>query len=167
GNVFIVEVEKAVHASVIEVPKGGFVINPHYRSRGKGKPSAPDIAIYPSLNIIPKPPSQRRIQFRRTSPRTPDIAKSHEMQTDNLIGASNTIVYYEEWNFGTLDYYTGAPTACTGPGLLTQQIYIPVQEVFWNPPIIGGAPSTAGYVINVPVGVTAHNFVIDLYRIQQ
>ncbi|CAG8673200.1 4520_t:CDS:2, partial [Funneliformis mosseae] len=49
GNVFIVEVEKAVHASVIEVPKGAY-----YQLREKEKPSAPDIAIYLSLNIIPK-----------------------------------------------------------------------------------------------------------------
>ncbi|CAB4424922.1 unnamed protein product [Rhizophagus irregularis] len=72
-------------------------------------------------------------------------------------------VYYEEWNFGTHDYYTGALTACIGPGLINYQVNIPVQEVFWNPSIIGGSP----YVIAVPGVVTAPNFIIDLYQIQQ
>ncbi|GBC00277.1 hypothetical protein RclHR1_00380045 [Rhizophagus clarus] len=48
-------------------------------------------------------------------------------------------------------------------GLPAYQVNIPVQEVFWNPSIIGRAPSTAGYTIT---GVTANNFIIDLYRIQ-
>jgi hypothetical protein len=47
------------------------------------------------------------------------------------------------------------------------QVNIPVKEVFWNPPIVRGTPSTTGYVITVPGSVTAPNFVIDLYRIQQ
>ncbi|CAB5385690.1 unnamed protein product [Rhizophagus irregularis] len=76
-------------------------------------------------------------------------------------------VYYEEWNFGTHDYYTGALTACIGSGLINYQVNIPVQEVFWNPSIIGGSPSIAGYVIAVPGVVTAPNFIIDLYQIQQ
>ncbi|RHZ57532.1 hypothetical protein Glove_386g13 [Diversispora epigaea] len=74
---------------------------------------------------------------------------------------------FDRWNFGTLDYYTGAPTACIGPDLPTYQVNIPVQDVFWNPPIINGVPSTAGYVIMVPDTVTVHNFAIDLYQIQQ
>ncbi|CAG8487108.1 8542_t:CDS:2, partial [Funneliformis mosseae] len=49
-----------------EVPNGGVADNPpidvlgasaHYKPRGGGKPSAPGIAIYPSLSIIPKPPT--------------------------------------------------------------------------------------------------------------
>src|SRR5437764_10018922 len=95
GNIFIVEMIKAEHGSVVRqlknyfnVPNGGVVDDPpidvlgavgkknsfgllrrvirfiicsnsitvHYKPRGRGKPSVPDIAIYPSLNIIPKPP---------------------------------------------------------------------------------------------------------------
>lgn len=66
-------------------------------------------------------------------------------------------------DFGTLDYYTGVATACTAGQVF---VNIPVQEVFWDLPIVSGAPSTAGYVITVPGGVTAPNFVIDLYQIQ-
>lgn len=109
GNVFIVEMEKAEHGTVVgllqdffKIPNRGVVINPpidvlgalcmknsfrllrlvirfiifscpiiaHYRPRGRGKPSAPNIAIYPGLTIIPKPPipappPQRGLGFRR------------------------------------------------------------------------------------------------------
>ncbi|RHZ82060.1 hypothetical protein Glove_114g170 [Diversispora epigaea] len=75
-------------------------------------------------------------------------------------------VFMEEWNFGTIDYYNGLATACTGPDLLAYQVNIPVQDVFWSPSIIRGVPSTAEYVIRVPGGVTAPNFTIDLFQIQ-
>ncbi|CAB4414156.1 unnamed protein product [Rhizophagus irregularis] len=264
GNVFIVELKKAEHAFVVarlkkyfDVPNRGVADNPpidvagasaHYKPRGRGKPSAPDIAIYPSLSIIPKPPTpapppQRGLRILR-APRRPsryreilpvdktgrpharimcEIAVSQSYDTPrgwnakcchwmrqqyircifgvkiyrqratrNAIGqldrcmiarlwtrqvapipgrhiavAGQPGVYYEEWNFGTHNYHTGAPTACTGPGLLNYQVNIPTQDVFWDPPVIRGAPSTVGYAITVPGGVTAPNFVIDLYQIQQ
>lgn len=109
GNVFIVEVEEAVHEIVVaqlnryfDVPNGGvivnqpieFLVNPskrnsygllglwlvvcfirflyppiaHYRPRGGKKTLVSDIAVYPSLNIIPKlPPPQRTLQFGDTT----------------------------------------------------------------------------------------------------
>ncbi|KAF0459367.1 hypothetical protein F8M41_000776 [Gigaspora margarita] len=262
GNVFIVEMEKTVHASVVirlivyfMVPNGGVADNPpidvlgssaHYQPRGGGKPSAPDIAIYPGLTIIPKPPipappPQRRLSFHPPRPsrhlEIPPVDKSGRPHarimceiavsqsyagqsgwnakccrwmrqqyvrcvfgvkiyspraTRNVNGQLNRCmiarlwthqeapvpekhtavagqagIYYEEWNFGTLDYYTGAPTACMGPGLVNYQVNIPTRDVFWNPPIIGGAPSTDGYVVTVPGGVAAPNFIIDLFQIQQ
>ncbi|CAI2201960.1 13326_t:CDS:2, partial [Funneliformis geosporum] len=48
-----------------KVPNGGVADNPpidvggslaHYQPRGNKNSSAPDIAIYPGLTIIPKPP---------------------------------------------------------------------------------------------------------------
>ncbi|CAG8645082.1 10134_t:CDS:2, partial [Gigaspora rosea] len=100
------------------------------------------------------------------------IARLWTRQAAPVLGRHTAVagqagVYYEECNFGTLDYYTGAPTTCTGPGLVNYQVNIPTQEVFWNPPIIRGAPFTNGYVITVPGGVAASNFMIDLFQIQQ
>ncbi|CAG8466220.1 2678_t:CDS:2, partial [Dentiscutata erythropus] len=85
GNVFIVEMEKAEHASAVarlikyfEVPNGGVADNhpidvlgssAHYQPRGRGKPSAPDIAIYPGLTIIPKSPIPAPPPQHRTAPR--------------------------------------------------------------------------------------------------
>nr|CAG8434388.1 9390_t:CDS:2 [Entrophospora candida] len=42
------------------------------------------------------------------------------------------------------------------------QVNIPISNVFWNPPIVAGAPNVRGY--NIIVG---NNFIIDLYNIQQ
>ncbi|CAG8673214.1 4521_t:CDS:2 [Funneliformis mosseae] len=74
------------------------------------------------------------------------------MQTDNLISASNTIVYYKEVDYTPLGKYSN--------------LYSSTRSILEST-YLGGAPSTAEYVINVPVGVTAHNFVIDLYQTQQ
>ncbi|CAJ0911568.1 8618_t:CDS:2, partial [Entrophospora sp. SA101] len=217
----------------------------HYQPNGGGLPSAPDVAIFPSLNIIsPSPapapaPRRTRRQTLRPKRRTSRhneippvtrtgrpharimcevavsqglinleekcerwmlqeyvrcvfaikifdkdptrivatnqfnrrmIARLYTRQTTPspnhvaIIGQPG--VYFEEWEFGTLDV-NGNATACNGLGLPAYQINITVQEVFWNPPIVGGIPSTAGYVITIPPGLTANNFVIDLYQIQQ
>ncbi|CAJ0749218.1 20260_t:CDS:2 [Entrophospora sp. SA101] len=217
----------------------------HYQPNGGGLPSAPDVAIFPSLNIIspfPAPaPAPRRTRRQSLRPRRRTsrhneippvtrtgrpharimcevavsqglinleekcerwmlqeyvrcvfaikifdkdptrivatnqfnrrmIARLYTRQTTPspnhvaIIGQPG--VYFEEWEFGTLDV-NGNATACNGLGLPAYQINIPVQEVFWNPPIVGGIPSTAGYVITIPPGITANNFVIDLYQIQQ
>ncbi|KAF0425643.1 hypothetical protein F8M41_006303 [Gigaspora margarita] len=244
--------EKAVHGSVVAqlmrdfgVPNGGVTYNPpidvlgslaHYQPNGEGKPSAPDIAIYPGLTIIPMPPipdppPQRRLSFR--SPRLsrhleipavdtsgrpharimceiavsqnyrdwnakcsrwmqqqyvrcvfgvkiyrPKATRNENEQLDRCMiarlwtrqaapGPGRHTAVAGQWNFGTLDYYIGVPTACTGPGLGNYQVNIPTQEVFWDPPIVGRAPSTDGYVITVPGGVAVPNFIIDLFQIQQ
>ncbi|CAG8636424.1 8638_t:CDS:2 [Gigaspora margarita] len=34
--------------------------------------------------------------------------------------------------------------------LTNYQVNNPTQDVFWNPPVIRGAPSTVGYAITVP-----------------
>ncbi|PKY22936.1 hypothetical protein RhiirB3_386814 [Rhizophagus irregularis] len=83
----------------------------------------------------------------------------------DVAGALNKIFLW--WNFSTHNYYTGAPTTCTGPGLLNYQVNIPTQDVFWDSFVIRGASSTVGYAITVPGEVTAPNFIIDLYQIQQ
>nr|CAG8599770.1 13692_t:CDS:2 [Entrophospora candida] len=70
GNVFIVEMKLDEYAFVVaqlqnyfEVPNGGVVGDPpidvgaHYQPNGGGLPSAPDVAIFPSLNIIPPSPA--------------------------------------------------------------------------------------------------------------
>ncbi|RHZ82153.1 hypothetical protein Glove_113g17 [Diversispora epigaea] len=261
GNVFIVEMESDEHAFVVErlkdyfkVPNGGVVNDPpidvagasaHYQPHGRGLPSAPDVTIFPGLNIIPPPPVPIRARRRRRLPMTRprrrtsrhneippvtrtgrsharmmcEVAVSQDLddleekcerwtpqqyvrcvlgvkifeKSPTRIPATNQFdrrmiarlytrsiaplpnhvavngqpgVYFEEWEFGTLDV-NGNATACNGVDLPAYQINIPVQEVFWNPPIVGGAPSTAGYAIAIPPGLAANNFVIDLYRIQQ
>ncbi|RHZ90263.1 hypothetical protein Glove_1g48 [Diversispora epigaea] len=209
GNVFIVEMESDEHAFVVarlqkyfEVPNGGVADDPpidvagasaHYKPRGRGFPSAPDVAIFPGLNIIPPPPVPTRARRRRRLPmlrprrrRTsrhneiPPVTRTGRphaqimcevaarLYTRQAIPLPNHVtvigqpgIYFEEWEFGTLDV-NGHGTACTGPGLPAYQVNIPIQEVFWNPPIIRG-----GYIPTIPVGVIGNNFIIDLYRIQQ
>ncbi|RHZ65019.1 hypothetical protein Glove_319g151 [Diversispora epigaea] len=76
-------------------------------------------------------------------------------------------VFTEEWNFGTINYHDDRATTCIAPNLPNYQITIPVREVFWNPPIVGGVPNTARYAPVVPAGVAIPNFIIDLFDIQQ
>ncbi|CAJ0904375.1 11280_t:CDS:2 [Entrophospora sp. SA101] len=248
GNVFIVEMESDEHTFVVvrlqeyfKVPNGGVVDDPpidvvgasaHYQPNGGGLPSAPDVAIFPSLNIIspfPAPaPAPRRTRRQSLRPRRRTsrhneippvtrtgrpharimcevavsqglinleekcerwmlqeyvrcvfaikifdkdptrivatnqfnrrmIARLYTRQTTPspnhvaIIGQPG--VYFEEWEFGTLDV-NGNATACNGLGLPAYQINIPVQEVFWNPPIVGGIPSTAGSISDSTGGLT-------------
>ncbi|RHZ69493.1 hypothetical protein Glove_283g92 [Diversispora epigaea] len=255
GNVFIIEMEKDEHSATtlrlldyFRAPNGGNTDNPpidalinstHYRPHGAGRQLAPDVAVFPSLSFIPKPPTplsptplppHRRLRYgRRVHPRPPprhldippvntsgrphariicEIAvsqgyanlvekcklwmsqeyvrhvlgiKIYKVQgTRNAKGQFNRCMiamlwsrqaispmqiavvgqpglFMEEWNFGTIDYYNGLATTCTRRGLLDYQIRIPVQDVFWNPPIVGGVPYTAGYVIIVPGGDDGEN----------
>jgi hypothetical protein len=46
-------------------------------------------------------------------------------------------------------------------------VTIPISDVFWDPPIIGGVPNVAGYIATVPGTVVGNNFVIDLFDVQQ
>ncbi|CAG8489220.1 6375_t:CDS:2 [Gigaspora rosea] len=212
----------------------------HYQPNGAGTPSAPDIAIYPGLTVvpippIPAPPPPRRFRSPRPSrhleiPPVDLSGRTHARimceiavlqsysdwdakcrrwmlqqyvrcvfgvkiyrprPTRNANGqfdrcmiarlwtrqtapvperytavAGQVGVYYEEWNFGTVDYYLGVPTACTRPGLANYRVSIPTENVFWNPPVVGGVPATVGYTITVPRAVTAPNFIIDLFQIQ-
>ncbi|CAG8559297.1 4497_t:CDS:2, partial [Ambispora leptoticha] len=77
------------------------------------------------------------------------------------------IAGYQLWDFGT--HQLGRPTndryltGCNAPNISAFQINIPVALVFWDPPI----PSVAGYTPVVPLEITAVNFNIDLYRVQQ
>ncbi|CAG8610001.1 5549_t:CDS:2, partial [Racocetra persica] len=73
------------------------------------------------------------------------------------------IARYQEWEFGTHSRGNNNPTACNAPGLPAFQVNIPVSEVFWDPPI----PTVAGYTPAVPFLITAVDFSIDLYQIQQ
>ncbi|GES91968.1 hypothetical protein GLOIN_2v1734856 [Rhizophagus clarus] len=58
-------------------------------------------------------------------------------------------VSVKSWDFGTLLYGTNNPTTCTQPGLPLYQVTIPIQAVFWDPPI----------VINAVTGVRTTNTV--------
>ncbi|CAG8734992.1 9434_t:CDS:2 [Cetraspora pellucida] len=76
-------------------------------------------------------------------------------------------IFVQEWDFGTLQFNSNNPTGCTGPNIPAYQVNIPVSDVFWNPPIVAGIPNVIGYTVVVPPVVTANNFIIDLYDIQQ
>ncbi|CAG8440548.1 4207_t:CDS:2, partial [Funneliformis caledonium] len=93
---------------------------------------------------------------------TPAPAGSRPSTNPNLAGVSIL-----EWDFGTLQFNSQRPTGCTAAGIANYAVTIPVSDVFWDPPIVAGAPNVAGYVATIPAAVTANNFVIDLYRIQQ
>ncbi|CAG8579852.1 3467_t:CDS:2, partial [Acaulospora colombiana] len=81
--------------------------------------------------------------------------------------AGLTGVSVQEWDFGTLQCNSNDPTGCTGPNIPAYQVNIPVSDVFWDPPIVAGTPNVIGYTVAVPPSITANNFVIDLYDIQQ
>ncbi|CAG8560466.1 11537_t:CDS:2 [Acaulospora colombiana] len=76
-------------------------------------------------------------------------------------------VRVKTWDFGTMQFNTLTPTACTGANLPTYQVTIPISDVFWNPPIVNGIVNEAGYTPTVPNEVVDNNFVIDLYGIQR
>nr|CAG8560788.1 9050_t:CDS:2 [Entrophospora candida] len=76
-------------------------------------------------------------------------------------------VFTQKWDFGTLQYNSNQATGCNGPGIPAYQVNIPISNVFWDPPIVAGAPNVRGYNITVPGTVVGNNFVIDLYNIQQ
>ena len=59
------------------------------------------------------------------------------------------------------------PTRCTALNNPVYQVVIPVSDTFWNPPILAGVPNTFGYVVAVPPGIVANNFVINLFAAQQ
>ncbi|CAG8617474.1 3567_t:CDS:2, partial [Paraglomus brasilianum] len=77
-------------------------------------------------------------------------------------------VFSQTWDFGTLEYNSDQATACTAVNNPLYQVSTPVADVFWNPPLTAaGVPNEVGYIVAVPGTLTANNFVIDLYNIQQ
>ncbi|CAG8658006.1 15999_t:CDS:2, partial [Racocetra fulgida] len=125
---------------------------------------ASDVTIYPNVAHIPRPtiqhpgppPSDARLWTRQTP------APPGSTPVAGLTGVS-----VQEWDFGTLQFNSNNPTGCTGPNIPAYQVNIPVLDVFWDPPIVAGTPNAIGYTIIVPPAITANNFVIDLYDIQQ
>ncbi|KAF0461416.1 hypothetical protein F8M41_000411 [Gigaspora margarita] len=73
----------------------------------------------------------------------------------------------QRWDFGNIKKHSkdpiNDPAPCNAPNLARFQINIPVGEVFWDPPF----PRPPNYAPLVPPVVTAQNFTIDLYCIQQ
>lgn len=59
------------------------------------------------------------------------------------------------------------PTVCNTAGNANYVVTIPASDVFWDPPIVAEDPNLAGYTVTFPGTVTAINFDIDLYRLQQ
>ncbi|KAF0517054.1 hypothetical protein F8M41_016960 [Gigaspora margarita] len=124
GNVFIVEMEKAVHASVVTLlqdyfkfPNGGVIINSlidvlgssvaHYQPNGEGKLPAPRYCYkYSGLTIIlmpliPDPPPQRKLSFR-----SPRLSRYLEISAVDTLGRPHTRIIceiavlqnYRDWN---------------------------------------------------------------------
>ncbi|CAB5333216.1 hypothetical protein RhiirA1_471074 [Rhizophagus irregularis] len=73
----------------------------------------------------------------------------------------------------TLLYGTTNATACTDLNLPAYQMTIPIEDVFWNFPIVldsttnTNVPNKTDYTITVPDAITVPNFIIDLFVIQQ
>ncbi|CAG8609071.1 5028_t:CDS:2 [Paraglomus brasilianum] len=107
---------------------------------------------------------------RRGSRRRSMTAKLWTRQFPPPAGSTNSNlagVYVLEWDFGTAQLNGKKPTGCTAPGIANYTVTIPVSDVFWDPPVNAGVLDLARYTVAVPGGVTANNFVIDLYRLQQ
>ncbi|CAB4437754.1 unnamed protein product [Rhizophagus irregularis] len=78
------------------------------------------------------------------------------------------------WDFSTLLYGTTNATACTSLNLTAYQMTIPIEDVFWNSPIVLDSTTNTNiqnnktdYTITVPDTITVSNFIIDLFVIQQ
>ncbi|EXX51134.1 hypothetical protein GLOIN_2v1873541 [Rhizophagus irregularis DAOM 181602=DAOM 197198] len=52
-------------------------------------------------------------------------------------------VFYQEWDFGTVQFGNNLPTGCNALNIIAYQVTIPVSEIFWDPPI---GVSIGGYV---------------------
>jgi hypothetical protein len=73
----------------------------------------------------------------------------------------------KQWDFGTLQFDRLTPTGCTAAGLAQYQVQIPVNEIFWDPPVVGGVANLLAYVAAAPAGVVGPFVTIDLFHIQQ
>ncbi|CAG8762717.1 12865_t:CDS:2 [Cetraspora pellucida] len=70
-----------------------------------------------------------------------------------------------KWHFGTMQKGSSQPTGCNARGNPEYQISIPINDVFYDPPI-----PAIGYVplVSYPrPAILDGNFIIDLYEIQQ
>ncbi|CAG8526364.1 4767_t:CDS:2 [Acaulospora colombiana] len=168
GDVFIIDMAYREHEFIVsllqdyfKIPNGGVILNPpidvvgqpfHYCPSGNGEKIAPDIAVYPSMDYIPKP------TLPYPGPPPSDI--NAKLWRQEVRG-------FRVWDFGTLQTGSQVASECNAPNLPAYQVNIPVSDVFWNPPIIAGVPVVAGYAEIVPNTINGNNFNIDLYQIQQ
>ncbi|KAF0428456.1 hypothetical protein F8M41_005862 [Gigaspora margarita] len=85
------------------------------------------------------------------------------LSTDATLATAG--VHVTEWDFGTIQFNTHTPTGCTAPNLINFQVTIPITDVFWDPPIVGGVPTP--FAVFMPGTVVGTNFMIDLFDVQQ
>ncbi|CAB4468554.1 unnamed protein product [Rhizophagus irregularis] len=126
-----------------------------------------DITVYPTSAYIlrpgiphsgPPPSDTNGLPHTRI---IVEVAKSQSL-TDLNIRCENTLLY------GTTN-----ATACTDLNLPAYQMTIPIEDVFWNFPIVldsttnTNVPNKTDYTITVPDAITVPNFIIDLFVIQQ
>ncbi|CAG8717856.1 4943_t:CDS:2, partial [Gigaspora rosea] len=118
------------------------------------------LKIYPKINIkrIVHQPIIARLWVRRALP--------GGVLSSNATLAENGI-YVKEWECGTIHHNTHTPTGYNTPNNDQFQVTIPVSDVFWDSPILGGIPNVEDYIAVIPNTVVGENFVIDLYNIQQ
>ncbi|PKY51813.1 hypothetical protein RhiirA4_546769 [Rhizophagus irregularis] len=100
------------------------------------------------------------------SPTSKTLSKQ-EFPFYNSYPSPNFNYTINSWDFGTLQLNSQLPTVCNTAGNANYVVTIPASDVFWDPPIVAGDPNLAGYTVTLPGTVTAINFDIDLYRLQQ
>ncbi|CAG8505064.1 701_t:CDS:2 [Acaulospora colombiana] len=183
-NVYIIDIANPEHEAVVtllqdifKVPNGGIIFDPpidvtgqpfHWNPSDNATKIASDITIYPDVAHVPNPtiqhpgPPPSDVKAKLWTRQIPAPPGSTSSTNPALTGIS-----VQEWDFGTLQFNSNQPTGCTTANNPAYQVNIPVSDVFWDPPIVAGVPNVTGYTIAVPPTVTANNFVIDLYRIQQ
>ncbi|CAG8759004.1 6881_t:CDS:2 [Gigaspora margarita] len=161
----------------------------HYNPDGSGVQIVPDVAIYPDIafvprpafsTVIPPPPSAGNPHARIICEVAVGQSVGHLKQKEGIHDPATGYVYRtmtaklyhqgmatQRWDFGNIKKHSrdpiNDPAPCNAPNLARFQINIPVGEVFWDPPF----PIPPNYAPLVPPVVTAQNFTIDLYRIQQ
>ncbi|RIB08821.1 hypothetical protein C2G38_2146864 [Gigaspora rosea] len=153
----------------------------HYNPDGSGVQILPDASVFPDIAFVPRhaPPSNVH--------GNPHARIICELEVDQNVGylKQKCLSWMREqyvravaklyrqgiatqrWDFGNVKKHSrdpiGDPAPCNAPDLARFQINIPVGEVFWDPPF----PIPPNYAPLVPPVVTASNFTIDLYCIQQ
>ncbi|RIB00378.1 hypothetical protein C2G38_2150895 [Gigaspora rosea] len=193
GDVLIVEMCKSEHELVIallqryfNIPNGNVVTsNPsiivagqpdHPSPNADGLVIAPDIAVYPHRRHVPRPDSGPTF----LGPPPSDLGGLPHARIICELAISQGIFFKDNLNirlnYGDREYQlkngiwdcakgNNNPTACNAPGIPAYQVNIPINDVFYDPPIptIGYTPLGAP----PPPAIINGNFTIDLYVVQQ
>ncbi|RHZ75339.1 hypothetical protein Glove_216g14 [Diversispora epigaea] len=162
-DVYIIDMSVEEHDSVVELiqryfnaPNNNIIVDPpievsgdrfHFSPFGMGELIAPDVSIYPNENYVQQP----RIPY----PGPPPGSKKGKVHARIIIMDESK---YREWAFGTLTTFLLRVMHLTS-------LYLELISRLHK--YSESADEKDEYVPRVPLAITAVNFSIDLYQIQQ